>query len=94
MKIQIVCAFLLAIFAVTFAGKDIGYNDRYIVLLKEGATDEQIEEVIQLVEGHEGLPREELFIESYNTLLPFIETLNNQMISLNYLLRHLITTWT
>ena len=69
MKIQYVCAFLLTTLVVSVMCQH-EENERYIVQLKEGATDEQIEEVIQLVEGHESLPREELFIESDNTLLP------------------------
>ena len=72
MKIQYMCAFLLGALVISVMGKFIRETEKYIVLLKEGATDEQIEEVIQLIEGHESLPREEMLIESDNTLLPII----------------------
>ena len=69
MKMQFVCAFLLTTLVVS-ARYQYEEKERYIVLLKKGATDEQIEEVIQMVETHESLPREELFIKSNNSLLP------------------------
>ena len=71
MKVQPVCA-ILATLALTFAGRVMGEKERYIIILKEGATDEHIEEVIQTVEGHEGLAREELSVKSFNELLPML----------------------
>ena len=66
MKMQFMCAFLLTTLVVS-ARCQYDEKERYIVLLKKVATDEQIEEVIQMVESS---PREELFINSDNSLLP------------------------
>ena len=79
MKVQSVCALILATLALTFTGKVMGEKERYIIMLKEGATDEHIEEVIQTVEGHEGLARDELFVRSFNELLPmFFGTISKE----------------
>ena len=70
MKVQLVCIFLLAVMVATLSSKVIMGRDRYIVMLKDGATDEHIESLVHMVEDHEGLSREELFLKSTNNLLP------------------------
>ena len=70
MKVQLVCIFLLAVMVATLSSKVIIGRDRYIIMLKYGATDEHIESLVHMVEEHEGLSREELFLKSTNNLLP------------------------
>ena len=60
----------LATMVVTLSSKGITERDRYIVMLKDGATDEHIESLVRMVEEHEGAPRGELFLKSTNSLLP------------------------
>ena len=47
-------------------------TDSYIVLLKEGATDEHLEDVIQQMEKYSSQSRDEMSIESENSLLPVL----------------------
>ena len=47
-------------------------TDSYIVLLKEGATDEHLEAVIQQMEKYSSQSRDEMSIESENSVLPVL----------------------
>ena len=69
MKLHIMCVIVLTV-SILVSCEEV--NERYIVLLQEGATDEHIEIFIQQIELHSALPRDEMFVDSDNSLLPLV----------------------
>ena len=68
MRAHIVCAVLLTL----YLSVSCEVNERYIVLLHEGVTEGHLEDLINRIELHSSSTRDEMFIETDNSLIPLI----------------------
>ena len=64
--------FAFAILLAVLAVKCQAGTESYIVLLKEGATDKHLADLIQQLEEYSYLSPDEMSIESYSSLLPVL----------------------
>ena len=69
MQIQILYGMLLAVFMLISCENA---NQRYIVLLQEGTTEEQVEKLIQQIEQYSASSRDEMLVEFDNSLVPLV----------------------